>query len=329
MVHSGDSVALASRLVGRALEGERAIEVDQSNRSVIVGDEVVVKWLVPPVPTPHAGVEVLEYLERQGFSHMPALVGVETQHEMVVAIATRYLPGARDGWDWYVDEVDAWLRGETSLEKVVAWARRMAVITAEMHSCLRGLGRSSVGARAYHAQALRSLVDATRVVEGDEGVALRSLVSRVENSLEPLHIDALLPAHRVHGDLHVGQFLRSGDVLLVTDFDGNPLVDAVERRLPQSPMKDLAALLQSLDHVGRIVVRRRHPDRVADVESFIAAAVAAALEEYEVRLPVDHGVLRAMRVAQELHEYLYAATALPRWMYVPHAALPALLGIES
>lgn len=329
MVGPGDSAALASRMVGRPLVGERAIEVDQSNKSVVVADEVVVKWLVPAVPAPHAGVELLEYLEHQGFRHMPALVGVETRHDMVIAVATRYLPGAQDGWDWYVDEIDAVLRGEQSLAEVLVWARRMAAVTAELHASLKGLGRSSVSARAYHAHALRSLVEAVRTVEGDEGVLLRSLVGRVEAALEPLHVDRLLPAHRVHGDLHVGQFLRSGEVLLLTDFDGNPLADPVERRLPQSPMKDLAALLQSIDHAGRIVVKRRHPDRGDEVDAIVAAAIAAAQETYAERLPIDVSVLHALRVAQELHEYLYAATSLPRWMYVPHAALPALLTGEA
>jgi hypothetical protein len=36
-------------------------------------------------------------------------------------------------------------------------------------------------------------------------------------------------------------------------------------------------------------------------------------------------LLQALRVAQELHEFLYAATHLQRWMYVPDAALPGLL----
>jgi maltokinase len=36
-------------------------------------------------------------------------------------------------------------------------------------------------------------------------------------------------------------------------------------------------------------------------------------------------MLRALRTAQELHEYCYAAEHLPRWMYVPDEALPALL----
>jgi maltokinase len=60
----------------------------------------------------------------------------------------------------------------------------------------------------------------------------------------------------------------------------------------------------------------------------VAAAIAAAQEAYVALLPVDVSILHALRVAQELHEYLYAATSLPRWMYVPHAALPAILGVE-
>ena len=36
-------------------------------------------------------------------------------------------------------------------------------------------------------------------------------------------------------------------------------------------------------------------------------------------------LLRPFRVAQELHEFVYAARFLPEWRYVPDAALPALL----
>ncbi len=41
--------------------------------------------------------------------------------------------------------------------------------------------------------------------------------------------------------------------------------------------------------------------------------------------------LRAFRTQQVLREIIYAAKHLPRWMYVPDAALPALLdeGIRS
>ena len=313
---------MASRLVGRPLQGERAITVDQTNQSVIVGDEVVVKWLLPPVHAPHPGVELLHHLAARGFDDMPRFLGVEQRAEMVLAVATEYLPGALDGWDWFVDDVDAWLRGASTLDAVVAWASRMGRLAAALHSALADLQRNVVAARWYHRQAVDRLDDALRIVGSDEGSRLQNMAPAVRRALAPLASGEVLAAHRIHGDLHAGQFLRANDRIVITDFDGNPLADSAECRLPQSPLIDVASMVQSIDHVGRIVVKRRHPDRGADVDEFIEAAIDAALAAYG---PVDRDLLHALRVAQELHEYRYAATHLPRWMYVPAAALPALL----
>jgi maltokinase len=52
------------------------------------------------------------------------------------------------------------------------------------------------------------------------------------------------------------------------------------------------------------------------------------LSSYRRNLPLellDSALIPALRVQQECREYLYAATHLPHWRYVPHAALPALL----
>lgn len=322
MATPGASAAVASRLTGRPLHDERPITVDQTNESVVVGEAVVVKWLLPPVLAPHPGVELLAHLAACGFGGMPRFLGVEQRGELIDAVATEYLPGALDGWDWFVDDVDAWLRGSLTLDAAVGWAARMGALTERLHDALRDLQAGEVAARTYHLQAIDRLDDAQRMVGVDEGARLRSLVPAVRAALARLDSHEVLPAHRIHGDLHAGQFLRAGERLVITDFDGNPLADSAERRLPQSPLVDVASMVQSIDHVGRIVVKRRHPDRAADVDVFIAAATAAALDAYG---PVDAALLRALRVAQELHEYCYAATHLQRWMYVPDAALPALL----
>ena len=325
MVLSGRSAAVASRLVGRDLRGERAMDVDQTNESVVVAEEVVVKWMRPPVPSPHPGAELLMYLESRGFRAMPRFLGVEERDEMVEAIVTEFVPDSLDGWDWYVDDVDRWLQGRTDLDSLLATAWRLGAMTGELHAALSGLQRSTVGARTYHTFALDRLDEALRVVGGEEGERLRSVESAVRDAFEPLRSERLLPAHRVHGDLHVGQFLRARDRIVINDFDGNPLSDPTQRRLPHSPLRDLASLLQSIDHVGRIVVKRRHPDRAEQVEQFNRLAVDAALQAYASHHTVEHDILRALRVTQELHEYLYAVAHLPRWIYVPDAALPALL----
>jgi maltokinase len=123
--------------------------------------------------------------------------------------------------------------------------------------------------------------------------------------------------------------LRAGDDIVVTDFDGDPvsvppggepLVDGVERR---SPMVDLASLVQSVDHVARIVAKRR-PDLAVALDEFIAESTVAVIEGYGELAPVDSRSLRPLRAIQELHEFVYAATVLPRWRYVPEAAIAAL-----
>lgn len=88
---------------------------------------------------------------------------------------------------------------------------------------------------------------------------------------------------------------------------------------------NVASVLQSIAHVGAVVVKRRCPERGDDVQQFIDAATTAALDAYRTTHDIDLHVLHAFRVAQELHEYAYSIQHLPHWRYVADAALPRLL----
>lgn len=143
-----------------------------------MADEAVVKWLLPPVMTPHPGVELLVHLESRGFGAMPRFLGVEQRDGLVLALATEYVPGAQDGWDWFVDDVDSWLRGSLAPADVIAGATRMGALTAQLHAALADLQPAAVAARTYHVQATERLDDAMRLVGGEEG-ALRDLAPAV------------------------------------------------------------------------------------------------------------------------------------------------------
>ncbi len=318
----GASIELAARLLDRRCSVERPITVDQTNLSVVVDETVVVKWLRPPVPSPHPGVQLIRHLAAAGFDEMPAFVGVDERAGVVHAIVTAYLPGALDGWDWYVDDVEAWLAGRLDLADLIDSARRMGGITARLHAGLQDLEPSMVDVGAVAVQAIADLRLATDRLEGLEWLDEEA----VDAVLRPLHDEGPVPGHRIHGDLHAGQFLRAGETLVVTDFDGNPLQDLDGRARAQSPLRDLASLVQSIEHVGSVVVKRRRPDRADDVGRFAAASTAAALDAYSAVHTIDHQLLLAFRVAQELHEYAYSIHHLPHWRYVADAALPRLLG---
>jgi predicted trehalose synthase len=72
-------------------------------------------------------------------------------------------------------------------------------------------------------------------------------------------------------------------------------------------------------------------ERSFEDRSLDAVGPAAALGAINARLhralatPTDVLLLRALRVAQELHEFVYAVRYLPSWRYVPDGALAALL----
>jgi maltokinase len=322
-VTPGASIELASLLLGRRCSVERPITVDQTNYSVVVDDSVVVKWLRPPAPVPHPGVQLIRHLADAGFDEMPAFVGADERGGVVHAIVTAYLPGALDGWDWYVDDVEEWLAGGMPFDDLVASADRMGAITARLHAALADLQASTVDVGSVADQAIADLQLAKSQLDGlgwlDE--------QHVAATLQPLRDARAVPAHRIHGDLHAGQFLRSAETMLITDFDGNPLQDQGRRALPQSPLRDVASMVQSIEHVGAVVVKRRRPDRQHDVDRFNLAATHAALAAYRDVHAVDDDLLTAFRIAQELHEYAYSIHHLPHWRYVADAALPRLLGI--
>jgi maltokinase len=132
------------------------------------------------------------------------------------------------------------------------------------------------------------------------------------------------PLTRTHGDLHYAQLLRAPGRLAIVDFEGDPTQPLAGRRAPDTPLRDLACLTRSIDHIGSAASRRCE---WAPPEAWIAAATRAALDGYAERAPVevDAGLLRALEVAKECTEHLYAQRVLPEWAYAPRLGLRRLL----
>ncbi len=333
----GASADAARAIVPAFVTGGREcpITVDQTNMSIVVDETVIVKWLAEPMPPPHPAVVTLAHLDEIGFREVPRLHGVHLVDGLVAALVQEYLPGALDGWDWYADEFTGVFDGVVAEDRVRHSAGQLGAMAGRLHAALAtpsSIIAEPIGTIDLADEAARChrLVDeALALTTGEPGRHLADRVVRVRATLEPLRgPGATSSVQPVHGDLHVGQFLRSGDRLAVTDFDGNPLtaVDgAGDHRRPTAA--DVASLLQSIDHVGRVAAMRR-PGTAARLEPLVADAIDTCLSAYLAALAslgaadlFDERLLWPFRVAQEMHEFVYAARHLPEWVHTPDATL--------
>jgi trehalose synthase-fused probable maltokinase len=296
--------------------GERAIGVDQSNTSVVVGERLVVKLYRRLAAGSHPEIELGARLTEHGFPAVPALYGSVHYGDAAVASVHAYVPKARDGWDWAGDAVIAGRVDELE---------QLGVLTAQMHAVLAGLGGGSAaaaGRERWHAAARAQLERALAISSGSARAVLVELRERIEAGLEGLRGETPTALSRVHGDYHVGQILNAGGRLWIIDFEGEPGRSLDERRQPGSPLRDVAAMLRSFDHLARHVDRDRQPIGAAAVDRWIAAAREAFLGGYG---RLDRPLLRAFEVEKECYEFTYAATYLPEWAYVAEGGMRWLM----
>ena len=339
------------RAVSRgAHTSERAMGVDQTHESVVItGDGLaagaVVKWSVAAESTP--APTLVAHLSAAGFHDMARPWGFVTwsgspgESPVLVASVVDFLPDATDGWTWAVTDAEGFARHSTGLEEATAEMVDLGRVVADLHLALatptEEIPTPVVVAdereiRRWRELATSLLDDVVHLVDGDEGDRLRAHEPAMRRILDTASERNSAVAIPVHGDLHVGQVLRWAGGYAIGDFDGNPVIPADERMVPQPAARDVAGLVQAIDHVGRVVIRRLDggdPDRAV---RWIMRAQTRFLRAYRERLTTggrpefwDDELLLAFRVEQECREFLYAVRHLPRWRYVPDQALEALM----
>ena len=325
---------------------ERAIGVDQTNESIVVGDEAVVKWtLSQPITddVTHPAVPRLTALAEAGFLGSPEIWGLlqwratPDSSPLLIADITTFIDGAQDGWEWAVADVTALGRGELDMDSALAPAKHIGMLTARMHIAFATAGieyATSEQVALWKVRATNDLERVARELDGPEGERLRARVPEIMSAYGDFDEAIGTPLIGIHGDFHVGQILRFGDPhhYLVTDFEGNPVVPAGERASNQPAALDVAGMHAAFDHVGRIVLHHNPGIDAELIKMWIGNTGPAFDFEYFDTLArmrnkeiYDERLVRPFRFQQEVREYLYALEHLPLWRYVPDGALQDLI----
>ena len=315
------------------LTGEEAFDVDQTNELLVVGDRAVVKWYLHPTEAAQPAPDRMATLARAGFGGTPRTWAIARLavpgSTALVATVVDYVPDSQDGWEWAVDNVRHLVRGEIGDGR--AWVHDLAELVARMHVALAGAGTDEASSAQVEGWLATAVVELARYEDAVSpetyGLALERMAVVSECAETPL-ID-------VHGDLHIGQILCASGRYFVIDFDGNPTLEPEQRLARQPAARDVAGMLASLDHVGRVVLHRTEDlDELQRhrVLSWIEDAQVTFLDAYHLALAeaghadlLDDRLVLPFQIQQEFREFAYAERYLPHWRYVPDAALPALL----
>jgi maltokinase len=253
-----------------------------------------------------------------------------------LAMLQQLLRTASDGWELALTSVrnlfaEADLYADEVGGDFAAEAQRLGEAVAQIHALLAEhfpTARRTAADHAELAEAMtRRLDDAIEVVPelAEHAPRLRELFAaagRVSSG----------EIQRIHGDLHLGQTLRTSKGWKVVDFEGEPAKPLAERVRPDSPWRDVAGMLRSFDYAPRVAATTAasSDDDGREQRAFRAAEWSARnqtafLESYAGRALTDdeQALLTAYVADKAVYECVYEARNRPSWLSIPMAAISA------
>ncbi|HEX5811484.1 MAG TPA: aminoglycoside phosphotransferase [Pseudonocardia sp.] len=323
----------------------RVMGAEQSNTSVVFGERTIMKLFRRLNPGVNPDLELHRALRSVGSTEVAALQGaVEGTlggQPTTLAMLQDFAANSADGWamalasvrdlfaeaDLRADEVGGDFAGEAS-----RIGETVAIVHAELARALGTAERDPAElAAAWSARLDAAARDAPVLAPYVD--AVRAVYDAVAGLPDPIL------AHRVHGDLHLGQLLRTTHGWLILDFEGEPSAPLAERRRPDSPMRDVAGMLRSFDYAAFFQLLSSDPRAFADgrtasspllwhAKEWTARNRDAFCDGYAVRAGVDprrHGpVLRAFELDKAVYEVVYETRSRPGWVPIPLSSIKRL-----
>ena len=275
-----------------AIHNVRAVDTEQSNTTVLVGSQYVVKLFRRLEPGINPEIEVGRFLtETAVFPHTPALLGsVELEAQgarSAVAVVHEFVENQGDAWtvtnaylDRFVEE-QRLLTAEVAedSDEQAAYALRMNQIgrrVAQLQVALAsGDDLPDFAAEPITSHDIRGWIDGvlrraertfedlvrrrSDLPENEHRLAdslltyRRSLPTRLRKLL-PEDVDAAKIRH--HGDFHLGQMLIVKDDVTIIDFEGEPRRSIADRRRKAPAARDIAGLIRSIDYSATAALER-------------------------------------------------------------------------
>ncbi|HZC70916.1 MAG TPA: aminoglycoside phosphotransferase [Jatrophihabitans sp.] len=312
---------------------------EQSNTSMVFGDVAILKVYRRLHPGMNPDIEVQGALTKLGAKHVPALLGaVEANvagEPSSLAMLQEFMTTASDGWELAKTSVrdlmaEADLHADEAGGDFAGEAERLGDAVASVHADLA----TAFGVREAAADELPERVEA---MEGRlrRAIGVVPELASVADALSAAYSELAeladsLAMQRIHGDLHLGQALRTVTRWVLIDFEGEPMAAMDARREFDTPLRDVAGMLRSFDYAGyhRAMEAGWDPQLNYRAREWSERNRDAFCSGYSLAAGHDprehHVLLRALEADKAVYEAVYEARNRPAWLPIPLASLTRL-----
>jgi maltokinase len=315
---------------------------EQSNTSLVLGEDLLLKVFRKVVPGRNPDIEIHDALTRAGSTAIAPLRGwmatdpVDDRQSYDLTMLQNFLRSGTDGWEYARASVrDLLMEADLHADEVggdfAAEAERLGGTVARLHEDLaQALETDTWGAAEVTrlADRLRKrLAEAVATVPELEPYAatLGSAYDALATLTTPV------PVQRMHGDLHLGQTLRTIGGWVIIDFEGEPAKPLAERKALDSPIRDVAGMLRSFDYAAYSMVppaemssqERHRVDEWAERNrtAFLDGYTAVRGEDPRAQAVL----LRAYEIDKAAYEVVYEKHNRPGWVNIPMSAIERLV----
>ena len=316
------------------------LSAEQSNTSVAFGEDCLLKVFRKVTQGRNPDIEVHARLTEAGVENIAALYGwaeLETASgpPYQLAMLQQFLRTASDGWELALTSVrDLFASPDVSASEAggdfAAEAHRLGNAVAEIHLALTNTFETDTLSPADLADGMASRLDAAVKI----APALEPHASALQARFDDLRsLDGEIPCQRVHGDLHLGQTLRTVKGWKIVDFEGEPAKPLEERVLPDSPWRDVAGMLRSFDYAsesidetpteaGEHTASRAHEWADRNRSAFLDGY--REVTGQDGRTGDAATIVSAYEVDKAVYEVIYETRNRPDWVRIPMGAIQRL-----